>query len=1807
MKKTLLLFIALNCFFFANAQVTTNSGSGLNPTYADLDTAITALNGATITAPVIITLTGSETAPIGGYVITAQGDATNTIIIQGITSTIMASNGLTVGSVTDAIFKLVGADYITLQNFTMTENPANTVNGSAATNNMTEWGVALLYATTINGAQNNTIQGNTISLVRTYPNTFGIYSNVNHSATSVSNIPITASTGSNNGNKVYGNGINNVNVGISFIGSDAAAWQDTNNDIGGNSAATGNTITNWGGFATLTNFVYNGAASYCIYIEHQRVYNVSYNTITSASVSGTAVDFKGIFQDYTFASTGTFTNTISNNQITMTSGFASGVFQHIATIGGANAGITLNVINNTFLNSAVTGNSIMVGYLNSELINTLNVTGNTIIGWASGATTSGFSGFTSSTAIAGTINISNNKIGLGSTPAITFSAATSGVITGIANTNANSTATVNIKDNDIRGIVQNVSGSNTHNYITGTGTPLNLSVNNNTFTNITANTSGSVVFINANAVRPANSVCTVNNNSIVTAFSKSVSGGSITFYNSANASAPTSCIESNTGNNFSNITVIGTTSILGWINTNGSTVTPFGPTKTVTGNTFSTISAGTGAATLLTVRNGFATGNSVVSNNTITNITNSGTLIGILLAGGKQEFSSNTITGLTGIAVRGISITGGIQNLFKNKIAGLQGNTAAGLVYGIGITNIAGTSNIENNYVGNLSAPNANALDNIRGMSIAASSANTTFNIYHNTIYLNASSTGTDFGTTGIFHTSNATATTSKLDLRNNIIVNNSTANGTGRTVAYRRSSADLTNFASTSNNNDLFAPIIFADGANFDATLSAYKTRVASRDASSASVAPNFLSTTTSNGAFLHIDPSITTVLESNANVIPAVTTDFDNDIRQGAGGYSGTGTAPDIGADEFEGTTCALEPIVSTLISYTLGATATPLTATGTNLLWYTAATGGTGSTTAPTPSTASLGTTSYWVTQTVSGCESTRAKIDVLITVPATHLNFDGVNDNITFPELVSSDFSIEYWMKTTQIGLGGLQWYNGNGIVDAEVGGVTTDFGTSLVDNRLAFGIGDPVASDITIFSTSNVNTGNWVHVAATWKQATGAMKLYINGVLENTGTGGTGLRNGSATMSMGAILGNLSNYNGSIDEVRIWNNVLSLDDLVRRKNCELIGNESGLLAYYKFNQGLSQGNNTSVTTLTDSSMGGNNAALSNFALMGATSNWLEGSIVITGSLIPAAPTASPQTACTNATVADLVATGTNLLWYNVATGGTSLASNTAVVAGTYYVSSYNIYGCESTRTSVAVTLGNTTTWNGTIWDNGTPTSTSSAIISGNYSEAINLSACSLLVNNNAVVLVPTGYNFNISGAVIVDPSASLTFNNNSNLIQVKNVANTGNITVKRNSAALMRQDYTLWSSPVTGQQLQSFSPSTLATRFYIYDPSANLYVVISNPAATNFTAGTGFLIRMPNTHPTTPTVWNGTFTGVPNNGIVSLTVATATYNAIGNPYPSTIDADAFITANNITEALYFWRKTNNAATTSYATYTLAGGAGTGPNTGDPLGLVPNGAIQVGQGFIAKSTGTTLSFANTMRVANNGNQFLRTTEDRNRLWLNLTNATGLFSQTMVAYMPNATQGIDAAIDGRYFNDSPTALTSIINAEEFAIQGRALPFDANDIVPLGFKSQLAGNYTIALDHFDGLFTGSQDVFLKDNLTNTVHDLRAGSYNFAATAGVFNTRFEVIYQSLLDVNLPTFNENSVVVYKNNGAIHINSGVVMMDNVKVFDISGRLLAEKSKVNATETTIDSSKFGTQVLIVQITSDTQIRVSKKVVN
>ena len=561
-----------------------------------------------------------------------------------------------------------------------------------------------------------------------------------------------------------------------------------------------------------------------------------------------------------------------------------------------------------------------------------------------------------------------------------------------------------------------------------------------------------------------------------------------------------------------------------------------------------------------------------------------------------------------------------------------------------------------------------------------------------------------------------------------------------------------------------------------------------------------------------------------------------------------------------------------------------------------------------------------------------------------------------------------------------------------------------------------------------------------------------------------------------------------------------------------------------------------------------------------------------------------------------------------------TPGTTPSAGTASQGVTFTPTDIANYNTATTSTNV--TVSDTTTYT-TSWDYGTPTANLNAVIAGDFTSG-SFTAKSLTVNTTKTLTVTTGTSVTVAEALV--NNGTITVENNANLIQTSLTATnsgSGTATVTRNSNALKRLDYTMWSSPVTAQNLLAFSPLTSAVspiRFYLYNPLSDLYVTV-NPQENSFLIGRGYLIRMPNEKPgslglstpyylgTETLAYPGVFTGTLNNGPIDLTPLTANnYISVGNPYPSTIDADAFLSGNETDGVLYFWRKTNGTGGTAYSSYTLAGGVA------GASGIIPNGTIQVGQGFIVKATSTTLSFTNAMReIAPTSTQFLKTKKaDKSRLWLDLSDATGRMNQVLIGYLASATLGVDAGIDGKYFNDSKIALTSIINGEEYVIQGRPT-FDATDVVALGFKTDVAGAYTIALNSFDGLFAAGQDIYLVDAVAGKEIDLKTGSYSFTATAAVDNTRFSLKYQKTLSIEGQEISDNSVIVYKNSGVIYVNSGAKMMNNIKVFDIQGRLITEQKSVKANTTSIQNLKASNQVLIVKVTTDDNQVISKKVEN
>ena len=373
-----------------------------------------------------------------------------------------------------------------------------------------------------------------------------------------------------------------------------------------------------------------------------------------------------------------------------------------------------------------------------------------------------------------------------------------------------------------------------------------------------------------------------------------------------------------------------------------------------------------------------------------------------------------------------------------------------------------------------------------------------------------------------------------------------------------------------------------------------------------------------------------------------------------------------------------------------------------------------------------------TSYSITgSNVFGCISTNtaiSSVDVMVCTPAEAINFDGIDDHIIIPKPISTDFTIEYWMKTTQTGSAAAQWWGGNGIVDADspIAG-SSDFGTSLTGSKLAFGIGIP---DVTIKSTSNVNTGSWIHIAVTWKQTTGEMKLYVNGILESTGISNTMPRTFPTRMTVGSRQNAVGFYNGYIDELRLWTKVRTQCEINTFKNCEIPTNDVGLVSNYHFNQGYNSAPNYSVNNLFDASGSANTGTLTNMALAGPTSNWISPGSVVSGFSTPSNYTPTISTIVSNSVVCygnSSTLSGTGASTYSWTSSVINGVAFTPTLTNTYTVIGTSTQGCTNTAIA-SVTVNNTptiTASNGTICAGYSYTILPTGAISYTYSGGSNI--------------------------------------------------------------------------------------------------------------------------------------------------------------------------------------------------------------------------------------------------------------------------------------------------------------------------------------------------------------------------------------------------------------------------------------------------------------------------------------------------
>jgi hypothetical protein len=857
-----------------------------------------------VNGPVTFTLSANETAPVGGYVINSftGASATNTVTITAtsgvtITSYVGTASGTTATTRLDAVFYLNGCDFVTLDGLTIQEDAANT--------NVTQWmeyGIAFVAPSVTNGVQNCTIKNCNISLTRAYAATAGSQTIITKSgnvAIYVAQHPINNSTevaptsadGAHSFNRIINNTITNVYNGILLVGHNSATtFLPTDNQIGG-VAGTGNTFNNFGGLTGAT------GPAHCIRVRSQLNCSISNNVIdnTASPHLGTNHLF-GIFLN---GGSALSTITTNNNTISlaMNGATTNTMFcirsEQVATWTAEN-NIIENCVYNTATTGAFVGINIFGGYTTVN-INNNKIRNTNIFSSTTGA--AGVNAFGAESGTGTTLNVNNNEF---------TNCIFEGTGTYYIYRASGTIATAILNNNLVRDVTFPRSGTRFMLNVSA-GTACNTQTNSNILKKITCPLGSSFYGVN-----PGTSGVCVSNNNVVDSI---VNNGTLLTY--LIYGFPSTSWTA-TGNTVSNIS-----------NTSTGVVYPIfsatAPTITIQNNTVRNISGGgnlyginaSGAATLCTI-----------SNNTITNCTNSisattQNVAGIFLSGTNFNVIANNIRNIRNVC----TTTGSISGIFISSVttANIQRNIVDTIIQLTGTTgrvsgawvSTAATSNIHNNLFANIEGGNQTGAttDNCSTTGLLITASTGTTNYFNNTVRLRGVLSAS--GASGVFMTGAATA-----NLINNIFDVNVTTSNATRVSSILRKTAGT--YASTSNNNIYMindapnhfyhidggttftngfspnaTPISGVYDANFNSPCSAYKSFMAGRESSS------FTETITFNGNI----PTGTTRAESGGQTLAAITTDITGAARS---------ATPDIGAYEFNATAVAGD-VSSPIISYT------------------------------------------------------------------------------------------------------------------------------------------------------------------------------------------------------------------------------------------------------------------------------------------------------------------------------------------------------------------------------------------------------------------------------------------------------------------------------------------------------------------------------------------------------------------------------------------------------------------------------------------------------------------------------------------------------------------------------------------------------------------------------------------------------------------------------------------------------------------------------------------------------------------------
>ncbi|WP_178983459.1 T9SS type A sorting domain-containing protein [Winogradskyella helgolandensis] len=535
---------------------------------------------------------------------------------------------------------------------------------------------------------------------------------------------------------------------------------------------------------------------------------------------------------------------------------------------------------------------------------------------------------------------------------------------------------------------------------------------------------------------------------------------------------------------------------------------------------------------------------------------------------------------------------------------------------------------------------------------------------------------------------------------------------------------------------------------------------------------------------------------------------------------------------------------------------------------------------------------------------------------------------------------------------------------------------------------------------------------------------------------------------------------------------------------------------------------------------------------------------------------------------------------------------------------------------------------TYTFNGT-WSpsdpNGAATASDDIVItSGNATISSDTNINSVTVNPGAGLTIDSSVTLTVTNAITLESVS----NSYSSLILNGTITGTINYERHVNGNGLLEDtnaigENDLITPPLSGQTFGAFAAanSNLLTNpgdatekaFAIFDKSTGDYenYNTTDNVSTLLVAGTGYRAASDNTSTLV-------FTGTANSGDIDINIdhsgpSYQEWNLIGNPYPSYLDVEAFLTYEVDTDI----KNIDLLGDTSG----IYGYDGDASDNWDIINLsnASERFMTPGQGFLVGADATyvttyDLEFKATMRTTGSGDDFIEGRDANTLTYFKLNASTTTHNYTTQFYFnANATKGLDAGYDARIWGGTAPnfALFSHLveenNGLPIALQALDLSDLSNVTIPLGVNANQGEQLTFSINA--STLPNTVSVYLEDNVANTSTLLNTSDYVLTPSTGLsgigrFYLRFSESALSTID---NTLDQLSIYINKANKTIVIAGQLLEPTTASVYDVQGRLVAsELLETTNRSQAIDVSQLNTGIYVVKLHNTSQNKTQKVII-